>query len=131
MSENPSESLLGVNIGTSSSIIGVLARPDSEAVATSKQPHELSLPHAGWAEQDAEEVWWKDFVATCAEPLEKADGSIAAVSQRHRTVLFGRWRDRDTTWICMADTVEPNPENRESHDELHAVYRDLYSATRS
>ena len=30
----------------------------------------------------------------------------------------------------MADTVEPNPENRELYEELRGIYRDLYPATR-
>lgn len=101
MNENPSESLLGVDVGTSSSM-GVLARTDGEVGATSEQPHELSLPHNSWAEHDAEEVWSKDFVTIFGELPEEADGPIAAVSQRHRTVLFGHWRDHETTWISTA-----------------------------
>ncbi len=127
MNENPSEPLLGVPTSTPSSM-GVLARTDCEVVATSEQPHEPSLPHGGRAEHDAEEVWWKDCVAIFGELPEEADGPIAAVSQRRRTVLFGHWRDRETTWTSMADTVEPNPANREIPDELYAVYRDLYPA---
>ena len=73
-----SELLLGVDIGTSSSK-GVLARPDGEVVATAQREHELSLPRPGWAEHDAEGVWWADFVSICEELLEKADDGIAAV----------------------------------------------------
>jgi len=60
-----SELLMGVDLGTSSSK-GVLARPDGEVVATAERMHEVSMPHAGWAEHDAEEVWWKDFKEICA-----------------------------------------------------------------
>ena len=70
--------LLGVDVGTSSTK-GVLARPDGKVVATAQREHGLSLPHPGWAEHDAEEVWWKDFVAVCRELLEEADDGIAAV----------------------------------------------------
>lgn len=73
-----SELLLGVDIGTASSK-GVLARPDGEVVATAERPHGLSLPNPGWAEHDAEEIWWKDFVSICQELLEEADGEVAAV----------------------------------------------------
>ena len=73
-----SELLLGVDIGTASTK-GVLARPDGEIVATAKRPHDLSLPKPGWAEHDAEKVWWEDFVAVCKELLEEADGQVAAV----------------------------------------------------
>jgi xylulokinase len=73
-----SDLLLGVDIGTASSK-GVLARPDGEVVATAERPHELSLPQPGWAEHDAEEVWWNDFVSICRELLEQAGGEIAGV----------------------------------------------------
>jgi xylulokinase len=70
--------LLGVDVGTSSTK-GVLARPDGEVVATAERPHELSLPRPGWAEHDAERVWWADFVSVCEELLGKADDQVAAV----------------------------------------------------
>lgn len=73
-----SELLLGVDIGTASSK-GVLARPDGEVVATAERSHGLSLPNPGWAEHDAEEVWWKDFVSICQELLAGASGEVAAV----------------------------------------------------
>jgi xylulokinase len=70
--------LLGVDVGTSSTK-GVLARPDGEVVATTQREHELSLPRPGWAEHDAEGVWWADFVSVCEELLRKADDDVAAV----------------------------------------------------
>jgi xylulokinase len=73
-----SELLLGVDIGTSSTK-GVLARPDGEIIAIAERPHELSLPRPGWAEHDAEEVWWKDFRAIWSELPPRADRKIAAV----------------------------------------------------
>jgi len=70
--------LIGIDIGTSSSK-GVLARPDGEIVATAERPHQLSLPRPGWAEHDAERVWWSDFQAICAELLGKVDGAVAGL----------------------------------------------------
>jgi xylulokinase len=78
MSERRGELLLGVDVGTSSTK-GVLARPDGEVVATAERPHGLSMPRPGWAEHDAEEVWWADFVSVCRELLRRADDGIAAV----------------------------------------------------
>ncbi len=72
------ELLLGVDIGTSSSK-GVLARPDGEMVAIAERPHQLSLPRPGWAEHDAESVWWADFQSICLELVEKADDPVSAV----------------------------------------------------
>lgn len=65
------ELLLGVDIGTSSSK-AVLTRPDGEVVATATCPHRLSLPRPGWAEHDAEETWWGDFLRLCRELSARA-----------------------------------------------------------
>jgi xylulokinase len=70
--------LLGIDIGTSSSK-GVLARPDGTIVAAAVRPHDLSLPHPGWAEHDAETIWWADFVDLCAELVAQAKDPIGAV----------------------------------------------------
>ena len=70
--------LLGVDVGTSSTK-GVLARPDGEVVATAQRDHGLSLPRPGWAEHDAEKVWWADFVSVCKELLDEADDGIVGV----------------------------------------------------
>ena len=73
-----SDLLLGVDIGTSSSK-GVLVRQDGTIVATTQRPHRLSLPRAGWAEHDAETVWWADFVAIARKLAAYEGGQIAAV----------------------------------------------------
>jgi xylulokinase len=78
MNESGGRLLVGVDIGTSSTK-GILACPDGEVVATAERPHDLSMPRPGWAEHDAERVWWKDFVSVCGELLEEADEGIAAV----------------------------------------------------
>lgn len=52
--------LLGVDIGTYESK-GVLATTDGRVVSTQVRPHALSIPRQGWAEHDAEAVWWGDF----------------------------------------------------------------------
>jgi xylulokinase len=36
----------------------------------------------------------------------------------------------DTDWSSIAETVEPNPDNRKIYDELYKLYKDLYPATR-
>jgi xylulokinase len=70
-----SELLLGIDVGTASSK-AVLARPDGEVVATARRDHRLSLPRPGWAEHDADGVWWADVVALCRELT--ADGAAPA-----------------------------------------------------
>lgn len=52
--------LLGIDIGTSSSK-GVLVALDGQIVAEHTVPHGFDIPQPGWAEQDADAVWWHDF----------------------------------------------------------------------
>jgi xylulokinase len=67
------ELLLGVDVGTASTK-GVLATPDGRVVAEAQASHELHVPRAGWAEHDAEEAWWGDFVRACRELLRDGRG---------------------------------------------------------
>jgi xylulokinase len=73
-----SEILLGVDIGTSSSK-GLLATAEGIIVATTERPHELAMPRPGWAEHDAETVWWDDFVAICHDLLGRSEGEVQGV----------------------------------------------------
>ena len=71
--------LIGVDMGTGSSK-GVLTTADGTIVATASRPHGMSLPRPGWAEVDAEAVWWADVVALCRELApQAADGTLAGV----------------------------------------------------
>ena len=49
--------LLGIDVGTYSSK-GVLVESDGKLVKSAVVEHEMSIPHPGWAEQDADAVWW-------------------------------------------------------------------------
>ncbi|HEY0753769.1 MAG TPA: FGGY-family carbohydrate kinase [Ktedonobacteraceae bacterium] len=73
-----SELVLGIDIGTSSSK-GVLVTSTGEIRASSERSHTLSLPRPGWAEHDAEEIWWQDFLAICQELLPQADQPVVAL----------------------------------------------------
>jgi xylulokinase len=53
--------LLGVDIGTSSSK-GVICASGGEILAIEVVEHETSFPQPGWAEHDAETIWWGEFV---------------------------------------------------------------------
>lgn len=54
--------LLGVDIGTYESK-AVLTTPEGRVVCSLARPHDLSIPRQGWAEHDAEGVWWGDLCA--------------------------------------------------------------------
>lgn len=56
--------LLGIDIGTYSAK-GVLCTPEGEVVASHVVEHDLSLPRPGWAEQDADSVWWAGLIEIC------------------------------------------------------------------
>ena len=60
--------LVGIDVGTQSSK-GVLVRPDGTVVAEARVGHPMfDVPRPGWAEQDADAVWWAD-VCTIARRL--------------------------------------------------------------
>jgi xylulokinase len=73
--------LLGIDIGTSSSK-GVLCRPDGTILAEGRAEHEMSIPKPGYAEHDANGVWWADFAHIASELSTKvpAGDQIAAVA---------------------------------------------------
>lgn len=54
-----SELLVGIDVGTQSSK-GILTRLDGTIVAEARAQHGMDVPRPGWAEQDADAVWWAD-----------------------------------------------------------------------
>ncbi len=66
---NKQDLLLGIDIGTYESK-GVVSTTAGDVVASASIGHELSIPRQGWAEHDAEGVWWHDFVTLCRRLLE-------------------------------------------------------------
>jgi len=63
--------LLGIDIGTSSSK-GVLVNLEGQIVAQHSVPHGFDIPRPGWAEQDADAVWWHDFCLISQHLIQKA-----------------------------------------------------------
>lgn len=61
--------LLGIDVGTYSTK-GVLVEPDGTLLRAHVVEHKMSIPHPGWAEQDADTVWWADVVAVCKRLLD-------------------------------------------------------------
>ncbi len=73
-----SELLLGIDVGTASTK-AALVRPDGEVVARAARAHALSMPQPGWAEQDAEAVWWAEVASLCRELSASSPGHVAGV----------------------------------------------------
>ncbi|HHY45815.1 MAG TPA: FGGY-family carbohydrate kinase [Firmicutes bacterium] len=61
---------LGIDIGTYESK-GVLVKDDGQILASAARPHGLELPRPGWAEHDADGVWWSDFKSITRELLDR------------------------------------------------------------
>ena len=75
------EYLLGIDIGTYSSK-GVLVDRDGTVYASHQENHELSMPQAGWAEHDPENVWWKDVLSITMSLMSQSGlnaGGIAGI----------------------------------------------------
>lgn len=61
--------LLGIDVGTFSSK-GVLVETNGNVLKSFITEHKMEIPHPGWAEQDAEKVWWADLVKICQVLLD-------------------------------------------------------------
>ncbi|MDR1929730.1 MAG: FGGY-family carbohydrate kinase [Treponema sp.] len=75
------ELFLGIDIGTSAAR-GVITDLKGKILADHRVPHEFSMPHPGWAEQDADGVWWNDFLCLTRTLLKTpgiAPGDIKAL----------------------------------------------------
>ncbi|GGJ51643.1 FGGY-family carbohydrate kinase [Deinococcus roseus] len=65
------ELLLGIDVGTGSTK-GVLTDLQGNIMKTHVIEHGVSTPHPGWAEQDADQIWWGDVVQVCRHLLDGA-----------------------------------------------------------
>ncbi|CAN5760750.1 FGGY-family carbohydrate kinase [soil metagenome] len=63
--------LLGIDIGTYESK-GVLTDTHGHILAQAATPHDLAIPRPGWAEHDADAIWWRDFVILARELLRQS-----------------------------------------------------------
>jgi xylulokinase len=63
--------LMGIDIGTSGSK-GVIVALNGDVIAEHSTTHDFDIPRPGWAEHDADGVWWHDFCLISRELLDKA-----------------------------------------------------------
>ncbi len=71
--------LMGIDVGTFSSK-GALVTPDGDILATHQEEHGLSVPRPGWAEHDADAIWWKDVCAISQALLKKSGATSEDVA---------------------------------------------------
>jgi xylulokinase len=70
--------LLGIDIGTGSTK-GVLVDTSGSVIASKTIAHSMSLPKPGWAEVDAERLWWREVCEiSSALVAEVPGGSVVA-----------------------------------------------------
>lgn len=62
--------LMGIDVGTSSSK-GVITNLNGVILAEYSVAHGFDIPHPGWAEQDADAVWWHDVCLISRALIEK------------------------------------------------------------
>ena len=66
------EFLLGVDIGTYSSKGVLVQAANGKVVASHEVEHNLAMPRPGWAEHDADQIWWGEFVIICKSLLSSS-----------------------------------------------------------
>lgn len=72
--------LLGIDMGTGSTK-GVLVDADGAVIATETVAHAMNLPRPGWAEVDAEGLWWREVCEIAGTLVSRvpAGGTVAAM----------------------------------------------------
>jgi xylulokinase len=71
--------LMGIDVGTFSSK-GVLCSPDAKVMGEHQIEHTIVVPRPGWAEQDADAIWWHDVCEISQALLSKAAADSTDVS---------------------------------------------------
>lgn len=66
-----SKYFLGIDIGTYSSK-GVICDEHGSVAAQQSISHNIEIPHPGWAEQDADKIWWGEFCRLCRGLIDEA-----------------------------------------------------------
>ncbi len=69
----PVDLLLGIDMGTGSSK-GVLVDPSGAVLASETIAHSMELPRPGWAEVDAEAMWWREVCSISRALLAAVPG---------------------------------------------------------
>jgi len=115
------ELLMGVDIGTSYSK-GVVTTLEGTIVARVERAHDVSMPHPGWAEHDADAVWWSTAAPSPGswrtQPAANAyDAWLAGVT--------AGLVDETSDWSRITTTIEPDPATSEGFAQLYRSFRDL------
>jgi len=72
------ELFMGVDIGTSASL-GVITDIKGKILVSHRVFHDFSMPQPGWVEQDADGIWWKDFLEIVTTLLKAPEITAADI----------------------------------------------------
>jgi xylulokinase len=136
--------VIGCDVGSQGTNAALYAE-DGTLVASHYEPHDLSFPHPGWAEQDATE-WPKAVAASIGELVSKVEdpasiGGVSFGSQLDGMVACDRqgrplrpamiWMDRraEAQAAALSEKISPREFYRQSGtnlDSSHAVFKALW-----
>jgi len=133
--------ILAIDQGTTNTKV-LLVDGDGRIVQRASRPVQLSYPHAGWVEQDADALWTsvRDAVDEClASAPDVRPSGIAITNQRESAVVWDRATGRPAgpviVWQCRRTSERCE---RLRHDGTEGAVRDrtglpidpLFSATK-
>jgi xylulokinase len=67
----PKKYLLGVDIGTNSCKGVIVEASSGNVLGSHVVEHSISMPKPGWAEHDANKIWWGEFIEICHNLFSK------------------------------------------------------------
>lgn len=68
------QAYIGIDIGTGSTK-AVLCSAEGRILHSATRSHQMQIPHPGWAEFDAEAVWWDEICSLGRELMDHSDGA--------------------------------------------------------
>lgn len=108
--------VVGLDVGTTG-VKAIAVAPDGEVLARAERGYPLSIPHAGWTEQDPED-WCRAAAATLAEICEERGvAGIGLSGQMHGLVCLDE-RDRPLRPAILWNDQRTAAECTEIEEEL-------------
>jgi xylulokinase len=122
------EYVIGVDIGTTTTK-GMLVDISGHIIAQAQCEHDVSRPLLGWAEHDAEKVWWEEFTQICKGIIQKSDISPSQISAVACSALYPDLLPVDSKGYPLRSGILYGIDTRAFHeiDELNLQLGSKYS----
>jgi xylulokinase len=115
--------VIGVDSSTTATKAVVWGR-EGRAVTEGRQEFDLSIPHPGWHEQDADE-WWRSTAAALRKAARGVDASqIEAIGLTHQRETFACLDDNETPLrpaMLWLDARAVKEVEEHGSEELHRI----------